>query len=282
VRHARGITLVEVLVVIAMIVLLLALLMPPMDRVREIGRRAVCASNLHQTSLAHQAWALDRWMRFVEGQPSYDAAHDRADKKKDKSKIGNSGHYAVWVRDWKNPKPTRGSEYGGKYTKHGALVAMDYLPTGRMFFCPSWTLPWIQYRTSGQHGFGQTGGGWFEDENEIPGGQKFMQTSYHYNSMFGSPDYDVVDDWRGANLALDDPTAALMADAFSQPKRGVDFHHVDGYNVLLLGAAVQFYSDPDDTIRDLNAPAGDDGYFAGKKNYRLFQSRAWRMFEGRP
>lgn len=277
----RGFTLVEMLVVMAVIALLIAIVLPSMSRMVEASRRAVCASNLHQTSVAHLAWAQDRWHRFVEGQPAYDAAHDRADKTKDKSKIGNSGHYAVWTRTWKNPKPSRGAEYGGKYLKHGALVSRGYLPTGRMFFCPSWTLPWIQYRTSGADGFGQTGGGWFEDRANMPKAQLFMQTSYHYNSMFGSPDYDRVDAWRGANLLLDDPSAALMADAFSQPIRGVDFHHVEGYNVLFLGGHVDFHHDPNYTIRDLNASAGDRGYFVGKKNYRLFQSRAWRIFEGR-
>lgn len=281
-RFSRGITLVEVLVVVAIIVVLIAIFMPSYGRVRELARRVVCASNLHQTGVAHLAWAQDHDWNLVAGQPSYDAAHDRADKTHDKSKIGNSGHYAVWVHDWTNPHPTRGSEYGGNFTKHGALVTMGYLPNGKMFYCPSWRLPWIQYETSGTDGFGQTGGGWFEDVSKIPAGQLYMQTSYHYNSMFGSPNYDAVDTWRSAKMTRDAPGAALMADAFAQPKRGVDFHHVEGYNILYLGGHVLFYNDPDFEIRDLNLPGGESGYFSGKSNYRVYQSRAWRLFEARP
>lgn len=48
----RGFTLVELLVVIAIIALLMAILMPALNRARELGRRSVCLGNLKQLALA--------------------------------------------------------------------------------------------------------------------------------------------------------------------------------------------------------------------------------------
>ncbi len=48
----RGFTLVELLVVIAIIALLMAILMPALNRARELGRRTVCLGNLNQMALA--------------------------------------------------------------------------------------------------------------------------------------------------------------------------------------------------------------------------------------
>jgi prepilin-type N-terminal cleavage/methylation domain-containing protein len=51
-ENRRGFTLVELLVVIAIIALLMAILMPALNRARELGRRTVCLGNLNQLALA--------------------------------------------------------------------------------------------------------------------------------------------------------------------------------------------------------------------------------------
>ncbi|MCS7047976.1 MAG: prepilin-type N-terminal cleavage/methylation domain-containing protein [Verrucomicrobiae bacterium] len=58
-RHKAGFTLIELLVVIAIIVLLAAILLPSLQRARERGRRAVCASNLRQWGLAWMSYGGD-------------------------------------------------------------------------------------------------------------------------------------------------------------------------------------------------------------------------------
>ena len=48
----RGLTIVELIVVLAIIAGLLALLLPAVQSARERAREAVCKNNLHQTNLA--------------------------------------------------------------------------------------------------------------------------------------------------------------------------------------------------------------------------------------
>ena|SRR6185437_2927199 len=55
----RGFTLLELLVVIAVIAILAALLLPTLGRAKEYGRSTVCLSNLHQIGIALQLYVSD-------------------------------------------------------------------------------------------------------------------------------------------------------------------------------------------------------------------------------
>jgi prepilin-type N-terminal cleavage/methylation domain-containing protein len=58
-QEPAGFTLVELLVVIAIITLLLMVLMPSLNRAKELARRAVCASNLHALGLVAMQFATE-------------------------------------------------------------------------------------------------------------------------------------------------------------------------------------------------------------------------------
>ena len=62
-RRQQGFTLVELLVVLAVITLLIALLLPTLARAREAGKRIVCASNQRQVMVASASFATD-WMNY--------------------------------------------------------------------------------------------------------------------------------------------------------------------------------------------------------------------------
>jgi len=70
-HKAKGFTLIELLVVIAIIAVLMAILMPSLNRAREQGKRAACLNNLKQLGLAWIAYAGDNDDRIMNGEAEF-------------------------------------------------------------------------------------------------------------------------------------------------------------------------------------------------------------------
>ena len=63
----KGFTLIELLVVISIVALLMAILMPALQRVKKQARMAACQSNLHQWSLFFSMYTSDNNGSFPQG-----------------------------------------------------------------------------------------------------------------------------------------------------------------------------------------------------------------------
>ena len=75
-RH--GFTLIELLVVISVIAVLMAILLPSLNRAREQGKRVVCRSNLKQLGIAWYTYAQDNDGKLVNGAAGEDRTGEKA------------------------------------------------------------------------------------------------------------------------------------------------------------------------------------------------------------
>ena len=132
-RH-RGFTLIELLVVIAIIALLMAILMPALNRVKEQGKRVVCINNLRQLALAWTMYSDENDSKIVNGAPLGYPGEATAG-------TGVHANEIPWVgRCWSNDYTSGGQleEYLQiKAIRAGAL--WSYVKQVKLYKCPTGT-----------------------------------------------------------------------------------------------------------------------------------------------
>jgi prepilin-type N-terminal cleavage/methylation domain-containing protein/prepilin-type processing-associated H-X9-DG protein len=242
-RH-HGFTLIELLVVIAIIAVLMGILMPALQKVRAQARRTVCGAHLQSCAKAAVLYADDNNSKFpychMESSPG-------------------SGSYAVWLRGGQgNPQTPDG------FLAHGMFFYARLILDPKVFYCPGNQNKTLKY---GEPDPDSAGGGWPRGDipEDLGPSQNWIQTTYHYRSLWDGTR------WRALNSTKDGGGLAFMADMFSDPTRGVEFHHKSGYNVAYSDGHSEFVKDLENRIEQ----------FGGGLTYHVDHSRqdyVWKKF----
>ncbi len=137
-RRTPGFTLIEILVVVAIIALLVAILLPSLARAREQARVAVCLSNYRAIGIAAAAYLNAEKDRFCWGPQGRPASNYYGGKRGDAT--GETSHLSGYY--WGPPRgPTRGSlNFSTKdrpLNKYVYGKVQNDLAELRVFECPS-------------------------------------------------------------------------------------------------------------------------------------------------
>ncbi len=133
-RSRRGFTLIELLVVIAIIAILMAVLMPSLNRAREQGKRAACLNNLKQLQMAWIAYAGDNDDRIVNGE-AYGGSAGTCP-----TPTGGAHDHEKW---WTGADCASDYMTGGKLTQEMQLTAIragalyPFVPADKLYRCPT-------------------------------------------------------------------------------------------------------------------------------------------------
>jgi len=214
-RRVPGFSLVELLVVIAIITLLVSILIPTLNRAKDLAKKAVCASNQKALGDALAQYAADNRHFF----PPLTEQNGAAGIQKQDS------------NNWAHRFHTQ----AGSWWNLGYLWADAYSETpGPLYYCPSQPNKWFRYETYADPAFPQ------DVSNGTTTG---VRITYYYNPTCTST---ANRNRLYTNTLNMPPTAILLVDSLEGPS-SVAHRQTSGepgWEVLSGDCSVRFVIDP--------------------------------------
>lgn len=134
-HRSKGFTLIELLVVIAVIAVLMAILMPALNRAREQGKRAMCLGNLKQLALGWTLYADENDGHIVNGEGGFHRTN---------SGVTSDGTVSgIRERAWVGKGWASGYKTGAQLDEDSQIRAIrqgalwPYCPNLKAFRCPT-------------------------------------------------------------------------------------------------------------------------------------------------
>jgi prepilin-type N-terminal cleavage/methylation domain-containing protein len=224
--HKRAFTLIEMLVVVALIVLLISMLLPALGKARDAAHVGVCRSNLRNQGTALVQYSADNSSRL----PVYDPRVATGNQISDPVLT-----YRVGVAP--------GSEDANNITvrNHGILHEDGYLTEPEVYYCPTqrgsiWQLdlyvqPWLSGGSRGHLG-----------GTAVPGATWLVRSAYLYSPHRSSP----ANNRRAYQMLRSFPDdKAMMMDLLFATQLYDTVAHKDNsaWNVLHADLSVDMYQD---------------------------------------
>lgn len=194
-------TLIELLIVVAIIAILLSLLLPSLSRSYELTRRAVCKSNLSQIGKAAMVYAKDNNGKVPYSFPETSVSH-----------------WSMTVL-----------ETPSESTKFGLLAELEYTEFTQGFYCPSNT--WNDELGLSRRAYSDGLKLSFEyNKDNWDNRRRFVNVNYSWRKGHTAP-FDI------RKTENDEP---FIADMFWSLDNhyALDYFHKEGYNVLYVDGAV--------------------------------------------
>jgi len=233
-RRREGFTLVELLVVVAIIALLVSILLPSLSRCKELARKVVCKASLNALGKGWQMY----WEAY-----DYRTPH-MFNPLKQVTDCYSQFNFVIYICSAAFVDGRyEGTTGQPDYVNAGKLYDTEFIGSERTYVCPT-----VE---------SDAGGNWFNEDNPWPVNRKHHTTmTFGTRRMQNYDDpslanqfnhYDTRDDnimiWStGVERIPHASSFSFMADSFRMPSVAL-MSHVPGVNVQYLDGHVGFYED---------------------------------------